>query len=260
MKKTYLSLLQTIICIALLCGCSDSPGAEAETNEKNELIVYAAASLTEPLQEINDLYKQMHPDTDVIFTFDSSGTLKTQIEEGAPCDLFISASSKQMEELQIPSDEQILLLENKVVLCASDISDTTISSFEEFAEALNNGTITAAIGNADVPVGQYTLKIFSYLHIDEKEAAACLSYGSNAKEVMTAVSEGITDCGILYATDAALSGVKIIEEATPQMCGQALYPAAILSNSEDAEAYAFLDFLQSDEARTVFTRYGFTVL
>lgn len=243
--------------------------------EKTDLVVFAAASLTETLTQIAGQYKAAVPDVDLIFTFDSSGTLKTQIAEGADCDIFISAAPKQMNQLDITATEEsnpernnfllegtrFDLLENKVALCAAEGNPAGIHSFDDLAAALKAGTVMLAIGNSDVPVGQYTQKIFAYYGLDEAELAANLTYGSNVKEVTTAVVESNADAGIIYATDAFSADLTPVDTAAEEMCGQVIYPAAVLKGSaHPEEAKAFLEYLKSAEAAAVFESVGFTML
>lgn len=273
MKKNY---ILTLVCAAalLLTGCGDSANSGQESNT-TELTVYAAASLTEALTEIGKDYHEVNPSVMPVFTFDSSGTLKTQIEEGADCDLFISAAQKQMNALDasdttgtnengndlILSSSRIDLLENKVVLCVSDPETVPVKSFDDLKQALTNKEILLAIGNEDVPVGQYTQKIFDYLKISLEEVSPSISYGSNAKEITIAVSESIVDCAVLYETDACTAGVEIVDKASPEMCGQVIYPAAVTNNAlHEEEALRFLEYLTSPEASSVFEKYGFTPL
>ncbi|MDR0889497.1 MAG: molybdate ABC transporter substrate-binding protein, partial [Oscillospiraceae bacterium] len=251
---------------------SQSP--EAEKQEEIELVVFAAASMTETMQQVAELYKEVAPNVTIVYTFDSSGTLKTQIEEGADCDLFISAAPKQMNQLDITADTEanpdgldfvlagtrLNLLENKVVLVASDENPAGITGF---ADITSDKLTMLCIGNEDVPVGAYSLKIFDYLgtSAQELEAEGKLTYGSNVKEVTTQVSEGLVDCGIIYATDAFSAGLTPIEAATAEMCGQVIYPAAVLKiTKNEAAAKAFLEFLQSDACTAVFESVGFTAL
>ena len=254
---------------------TETPAAEGPAG-KTELIVFAAASMTETLTQIEALYEAAHEDIDLIFTFDSSGTLKTQIQEGADCDLFISAAPKQMNQLDIAAaadvntegldfvlqGSRIDLLENKVALCVAEGNPANINSYDNLAAALKgDDRILLAMGNADVPVGQYTQKIFAYYQIDEAAIASRLTYGSNVKEVTTAVSEATADCGIIYATDAFSAGLTPVDTATAEMCGQVIYPAAVLNISRhQAEAQAFLDYLTGEEASAVFEAVGFTAL
>lgn len=248
---------------------------EAAEVEKTELIVFAAASMTETLNKISELYKVENPNVELIFNFDSSGTLKTQIQEGAACDLFISAGQKQMNQLDITADPEvntegldfvledtrINILENKVTLCVSETSDAGIETFDDLAEALKSGEILMAMGNSDVPVGQYTQKILAYYELNEEELAnaGAISYGSNVKEVTTQVSEGSVDCGVIYCTDAFSAGLTVTDAATAEMCGQVIYPAAVLNVSENQElAKEFLAFLQTDVCMEIFEGVGFS--
>ncbi|MCD8115687.1 MAG: molybdate ABC transporter substrate-binding protein [Oscillospiraceae bacterium] len=249
----------------------------AESTYSGELIVFAAASMTETLTEIGDLFMEANPDVEIVFNFDSSGTLKTQIEEGADCDVFISAGQKQMDQLDITADESVNtdgldyvisetrfdILENKVTLAVPEGNPAGIESFDQLAELLAAGDVFLAMGNEDVPVGQYTQLILEYYGLDEDELASngCITYGSNVKEVTTQVSEGTVDCGIIYATDAYSAGLTVVDSATAEMCGQVIYPAAVLNITSNQElAEAFLEFCTSDEASAILESVGFTPL
>ncbi|MCD8088848.1 MAG: molybdate ABC transporter substrate-binding protein [Oscillospiraceae bacterium] len=248
-----------------------------ESAYSGELIVFAAASMTETLTEIGDLFMEANPDVEIVFNFDSSGTLKTQIEEGADCDVFISAGQKQMDQLDITADESVNtdgldfvisetrfdILENKVTLAVPDGNPAGIESFDQLAELLAAGDVFLAMGNEDVPVGQYTQLILEYYGLDEEELASsgCITYGSNVKEVTTQVSEATVDCGIIYATDAYSAGLTVVDSATAEMCGQVIYPAAVLNITSNQElAEAFLEFCTSDEASAILESVGFTPL
>ncbi len=247
--------------------------AEPEA-EPAELIVFAAASMTETLTQIAELYKAVAPNVALTFNFDSSGTLKTQIQEGADCDLFISAGQKQMNQLDITAKPEvntdgldfvlegsrINLLENRVTLCVAEDSDKGIDSFETLAEKLKSGEVLMAMGNSDVPVGQYTQKILAYFNLDEEALAkaGAITYGTNVKEVTTQVKASSVDCGVVYCTDAYSSGLTPVAYATAEMCGQVIYPAAVLKVSKHPEAaQAFLDYLTTPEAMAVFEAVGF---
>lgn len=255
------------------------PAAEPETPaepeaEPAELIVFAAASMTETLTQIAELYKAVAPNVALTFNFDSSGTLKTQIQEGADCDLFISAGQKQMNQLDITAKPEvntdgldfvlegsrINLLENRVTLCVAEGNDKGIDSFETLAEKLKSGEVLMAMGNSDVPVGQYTQKILAYFNLDEEALAKAgtITYGTNVKEVTTQVKASSVDCGIVYCTDAYSAGLTPVAYATAEMCGQVIYPAAVLKVSKHPEAaQAFLDYLTTPEAMAVFEAVGF---
>ena len=256
---------------------SAAASSEATSGEAVELIVFAAASLTETLNAIAENYAAENPGVTFRFNFDSSGTLKTQIQEGADCDLFLSAGQKQMNQLDITasadvntegldfvdSDSRVDLLENKVVLCVPENSDQGIDSFDSLAEHLKAEDILFCMGNSDVPVGQYTQKILASYGLDEEALAAAgvITSGSNVKEVTTQVSEASVDAGVVYCTDAFSAGLKVVDEATEEMCGQVIYPAAVLKTAPNAEAAKeFLAYLQTDRAATVFESVGFTAL
>lgn len=288
--KRLVSLLLALSLVLALTACGSKTGraadAAAESQPRDsapveesagdpvELIVFAAASMTETLTEIAELYKTAAPEVTITYNFDSSGKLLTQIKEGADCDLFISAAPTQMNALdgslkddasknpdgldRIVTGNRIDLLENKVTLAVPEGNPKGIKSFDQLAELLKDGEVLLAMGNSDVPVGQYTRKIFSYYGIDETAVADKLTYGNNVKEVTSQVSEGAVDCGIIYATDACSAGLTVVDSATAEMCGQVIYPAAVLKGDKEDAARAFLAYLQTDAAMTVFESVGFT--
>lgn len=296
MKKTLALLLVLTMVFALAaCGGQSAPAAtqapaeeaanqpaeeaapaeETAPAEEIELIVFAAASMTETLTEIKGLYEAANPGVKITYNFDSSGTLKTQIQEGAECDLFISAGQKQMNQLDstasaevntegldfVLQGSRINLLENKVVLVVPEGNPKGIESFDQLAELLKNGDVLMAMGNSDVPVGQYTQKILAWYELNEDElsSAGKITYGTNVKEVTTQVSEASVDCGVVYCTDAFSAGLTVVEGATAEMCGQVIYPAAVLNVSTHPEAaQSFLDYLTTDEAMAVFEAVGFS--
>lgn len=256
---------------------ADTGSAAFDAGEKTELVVFAAASMTETLNQIKTDYEAQHKDVTLTYNFDSSGTLKTQIQEGATCDVFISAAQKQMDQLDaskdetanpekldfINSDSRMDLLENKVVLVVPENNPKNINSFDDLKSKLESGDVLMAMGNSDVPVGQYTQKILQYFGLDEKALADAgeITYGSNVKEVTTQVSEGSADCGIVYYTDAYSAGLRVVGEATEEMCGKTIYPAAVMKNSEHPEqAQEFLAYLSSDAAAKVFEKVGFVAV
>ena len=269
MKKHLSVLLIILLLINLSTGCA------APDKKTTEITIFAAASLQETLTELGELYMREHSDVKLTFNFDSSGTLKTQIEEGAACDIFISAGQKQMNQLDITADPAVNtggldfvlegsrfdILENKVALAVPAGNPAGIHSYDDLVAGLQDGSILLAVGNADVPVGQYTQKILAYFGLSEKTLAnaGCITYGSNVKEVTTQVSEAMVDCGIIYQTDAFSASLTVADTATSEMCGQVIYPAAVLNISENQEAAkAFLDFLTTDAADAVFEKVGFT--
>ena len=242
---------------------SSAAASSEASGESVQLTVFAAASLTETLNEISEQYKTVAPNVELIFNFDSSGTLKTQIEEGADCDLFLSAAQKQMnalgEENLINADTRIDLLENKVVLAVPEGNPADIQSFEDIG---TDKCKLVALGNDDVPVGSYSIEILTNLGIlDELESGNKITYGSNVKEVTTQVKEAAADCGIVYATDAYSAGLETVDEATADECRQVIYPAALTASTAHAEeAQAFLDYLTTDDAAAIFESVGFAMV
>ena len=242
---------------------SSAAASSEASGESVQLTVFAAASLTETLNEISEQYKTVAPNVELVFNFDSSGTLKTQIEEGADCDLFLSAAQKQMNALEeenlINADTRIDLLENKVVLAVPEGNPADIQSFEDIG---TDKCKLVALGNEDVPVGSYSVEILTNLGIlDELESGNKITYGSNVKEVTTQISEGSVDAGVVYCTDAYSAGLTPVDEATAEMCGQVIYPAAVLKAAPNAEAAReFLAYLQTDRAATVFEGVGFVAV
>ena len=279
--KKLLSLLLALALVFSLAACgskndganTDGDAQNGENTESVDLVVFAAASMTETLTEIAEMYKEVAPNVNITYNFDSSGKLLTQISEGADCDLFISAAPQQMNAMDgsliddkdknpdgldlIVTDSRINLLENKVTLAVPEGNPKGVESFDQLTELLKSGDVMLAIGNSDVPVGQYTEKIFAYYGLDEAALTDCLTYGNNVKEVTTQVSEASTDCGIIYATDAYSAGLTVVDSATAEMCGQVIYPAAVLKGEKEEAAQAFLDYLQTADAMSVFESVGF---
>lgn len=280
MRKLFAMLIAAVMVLSLAaCAApaTEETAAPEETvpeAEPVELIVFAAASMTETMNQIAELYKAKAPNVTLTYNFDSSGTLKTQIQEGAECDLFISAGQKQMNQIDITADPEvntdkldfvlegtrINLLENRVTLCVPEGNPKDIRSFDDLADKLKEGSVLMAMGNSDVPVGQYTQKILAFYGLDEEKLAkdGVITYGTNVKEVTTQVTEASVDCGVVYCTDAFSAGLTPVDYATKEMCGQVIYPAAVLNISKNQEAAKeFLAYLQTDEAMKVFEAVGF---
>lgn len=292
--KKFLSLALILVFALSLTSCGGNSGgsgdtagtsapASSETDTQAptagpvELIIFAAASMQETLTEIGENYMLEHQNVTLTYNFDSSGTLKTQIQEGADCDIFISAGQKQMNQLDASASPDVNtegldfvlegtrfdLLENKVALAVPEGNPANIESYDDLKERLEAGTVFMAMGNSDVPVGQYTQKIFAYYGLDEDvlAAAGVLTYGSNVKEVATQVDQAAVDCGVIYGTDAFSAGLTVVDTATAEMCGQVIYPTAVLNVSKNPdEARAFLEYLRGGAAGAVLESVGFTPL
>ncbi len=269
MKKLISLALVLLLLAACFSGCGkDSSG---------ELVVFAAASMTETLTELGAAFEKENPGLKITFNFESSGKLMDQIIAGADCDLFISAAPKQMNQLDASKDPEanpdrndfvdsttrINLLENKVALAVPAGNPKNVQSYEDLAKGLQDGSLLLAMGGEGVPVGQYTQKIFAYFDLDEAALAQAgvLTYGENVKAVTTQVSESLVDCDIIYQTDACSAGLTVVDTADEAMCGRVIYPAAVLKNAKNADnAKAFLAYLQTEAAGKVFEKVGFTPL
>lgn len=282
MKRKIVSLLLVSAMTAVLAaGCgsseentdaSDSSQSETEADtqeegqeesgedEKTEILVAAAASLEYAYEdELIPMFEEQNPDITVSGTYDSSGKLQTQIEEGMEADVFMSAATKQMdaltEEGMIEEDSVTDLLENKIVLITSADSQLELSSFEDITKA-----DTIAIGDpASVPVGQYSEEALTNLGLWDQVLAKA-SLGTNVTEVLNWVAEESAQAGIVYATDAATTDkVKVVAEAPEDSLAEPdIYPVGIVSASENKEAAEkFVEFLKSDEAIQIFEDYGF---
>lgn len=282
MKKKILSIVLAFAMLAALCACGSGGSAGGSSSsdgqasgEETVLYLSAAASMTESMNKAIAAYEAANPGAKIQATYDSSGTLKTQIVSGADCDVFLSAAQKQMDQLDGASDKcegtnyikegtRKDILENKCALVASENSG--ITSWEDFETAItgaqSSDDLIFAMGNADVPVGQYTSKILTFLGLDEQEMVdkGIVTYGTNVKAVTAAVISGAADCGIIYATDAYSAGMTPVGYADPEMTGgKCIYPVAVMEGSQNPDAaQAFVDYLFTEEAMAFFTEVGFT--
>lgn len=282
MKRKIALLLAGIMACGMLTACGDggkssstskstsaeSISAQSEPEEEvtpeaeqTKLLVAAAASLKNAYDEkLIPMFQDANPGVLVEGTYDASGKLQTQIEEGLEADVFMSAAPKQMNELNdkglILSDTMTDLLENKIVLIVPAGSDSTLTAFEDIANANS-----IAIGDpASVPVGQYAQEALTNLGIWDSIQDK-VSLGTNVTEVLNQVAAGSADAGIVYATDAASmpEQVKVVAEAPADSVSKAIYPAAVVKNTQHMEeAKAFVEFLKTPEAIKVFEEYGFT--
>ena len=258
-------LIAAMMAGVLSAGMLSTGVFAADTDLKGEVNTFIAASLSNAMEEIQKDFNETYPDVEILYNVDSSGTLQTQIEEGARCDIFFSAADKQMDALV---DEDLAkkdtvedILENKVVLIKPKDGETKVTGFENITDAAN-----IALAGDSVPVGQYSREIFDNLGITDEVNKMEINEGKNVSEVLAAVSEGSNEIGIVYATDAAsvADKVDIIAEAPEgSLKTPVLYPVGLTedkeaSDSEAAAADAFLAYLQTDEALKVFEEYGFT--
>ncbi|WP_442913328.1 molybdate ABC transporter substrate-binding protein [Lachnoclostridium phocaeense] len=271
MSRLLAVSMSVCLLAAGVTGCSssqeDSADQIAEENtsetegEETEILVAAAASLEYAYEEeLIPMFEEENPGVTVKGTYDSSGKLQTQIEEGLEADVFMSAATQQMDALTeegfVDGESVTDLLENQIVLITSAENELGLAEFTDITKA-----DTIAIGDpASVPAGQYAQEALTSLGIWD-EVLAKSSLGTNVTEVLNWVAEGSVQAGIVYATDAATTdNVKVIAQAPEgSLAEPAIYPVGLVSASaHQEEAQAFLDFLQSDEAMAVFEAYGFT--
>lgn len=275
MKKARQLLLLFIVCGLLLslfgCGGTERPSAAAPAEQSSatptpepqpvSLIISAAASLKDSMEEIKQLYATEKPHITITYNFGSSGSLQQQIEQGAPADIFMSAAAKQMNALKekalVLDDTVKNLLENEVVLITPK-SDTAV---KDFTDLTGDRVKKIALGEPkSVPVGQYAEEILTFLQIKEQVRSKAV-YGNDVKEVLTWVETGNADAGIVYATDAKISDkVTIAARAPENSHAPVIYPAAVIKASANPEAAKeFLSYLSGDQAKAVFEKYGFSM-
>ena len=261
MKQLISMLLVGILLAGVLAGCGTKDTGEEITKKSTGILVMAAASLMDVCNELAKSYRKEKPNVELSFTFGSSGALQTQIEEGAPSDIFISAARKQMDALEeqalIIKDTRMDLLENKVVLIVPEGNMNEIGSYMDIATGKVERIALGEPGS--VPAGQYSEEILTTLGIWEAAKTKAV-YGSNVRQVLSWTERGEVDCGIVYLTDAALSEqVEIICEAPRDTHKPVIYPAAVLKESKhQQESRDFLEFLQSEKAKAIFEKNGFT--
>ena len=264
-KNMRKKLIAAMMAGVLSAGMLSTGVFAADTDLKGEVNTFIAASLSNAMEEIQKDFNETYPDVEILYNADSSGTLQTQIEEGARCDIFFSAADKQMNALV---DENLAkkdtvedILENKVVLIKPKDGETKVTGFENITDAAN-----IALAGDSVPVGQYAREIFDNLGITDEVNKMEINEGKNVSEVLAAVSEGSNEIGIVYATDAAsvVDKVDVIAEAPADaLKTPVLYPVGLIEDKEASEddtaaTEAFLEYIKSDDAMKVFEKYGFT--
>lgn len=266
-EKILAAITAGVLTTGIMAGNVFASDTEVQGDKelKGEVYAFIAASLSNSMEEIQKDFNELYPNVTIYYSADSSGTLQTQIEEGARCDLFFSAADKQMdaltEEKLTKEDTVVDLLENKVVLIKPKDGKTKVTGFENVTDAEN-----MALAGEDVPVGQYSREIFTNLGIMDKVNEMEINECKNVTDVLAAVSEGSNEIGVVYATDAAsvADKVEILAEApADSLQTPVLYPVGLIEDKEASEddtkaAEAFLDYVESDAAIKVFEDYGFT--
>ncbi|MBR1730544.1 MAG: molybdate ABC transporter substrate-binding protein [Selenomonadaceae bacterium] len=260
MKKILALMMASAM---LMTGCGGG-GTEKAKSEPIDLHIAAAASLTDVMKELAGEYEKENSNIKLIFNFGSSGALQQAIENGGQTDIFFSAAQKQMNALEesknLAEGTRSDLLINKVVLIVPADSNKDIKSFNDLArEDIQHIALGEPKG---VPVGQYSEEILTKLNILDAVKAKAV-YGSDVRQVLSWVESGEADCGVVYATDAAVAGdkIKIVCEAPEGSHKPVIYPVAIIKDSKQMdEAKKFLDFVKSDKAKAIFEKYGFEVV
>lgn len=263
MKKKISLILSMLLLAFSVVGCSKDNVTDNTNNSQEKestITIAAAASLKNCMDDkLIPMFNEKYPNIKVQATYDSSGKLQTQIEEGAEIDVFMSAATKQMDELNkkglIQESSIVELLENKIVLIVPKENSKDIKTFEDI---LKSDKI--AIGDPEsVPAGQYAKQLFENLEIWDQVSSKA-SLGTNVTEVLTWVAEASADSGIVYSTDAASNDkVKVVLEAPEGSVSKVIYPLGIVKATKNQEAAkSFTEFLQSEEAIKVFESYGFS--
>jgi molybdate transport system substrate-binding protein len=270
--KPILLLLLSIILTAVIIGCGQTTSTTTPSSLPTktpppitpvELNVSCAASVTDALTAINNLYMEQNKNIKIAVNFAASGTLQKQIEQGAPADVFISAAAKQMNALQdsglILDETRRDLLNNRVVLVVP--ADSTLD-ITDFMDLLNDDVKQVAIGDPEfVPAGTYGKQALELLEIYDKVQAK-LILGSDVRQVLAYVESGNVDAGLVYSTDAAITtSVKMVADAPNEVNSKIVYPVAVTKSSQKVDpAKAYIGFLFGPDARAIFEKYGFAVV
>ena len=263
-KKLHIISCFTLLFLLIFAGCSPNNGGneqeEVNTHEPTELMISAAASLTDALHEIKQVYENEHKSVELLFNFGGSGKLAAQIEQGAPTDLFLSADQKSMDNLEkealITIDSRADFTGNKIVLVGEKEKDLPITTLEDIDP---NTLSQIAIGEPEsVPAGKYAKEALEALGKWDAVQSK-LVYAKDVRQVLTYVESGNADIGFVYSSDAQTSDkVKVLAEADSALHTPIVYPAAIVANSKNqTEAQLFINFLLSDVGQGILEKYGF---
>ena len=261
-KREILAFVFTIVAVFILVISLRFFAAPRVVIQANtNLLISAAISLNNALEEVKPLYQQTKPNVNITYNFGASGSLQQQIENGAPVDIFVSAAQKQMDALQsknlILTDTRRNLLTNSLVL----IVPRNSSSITSFRQLTSSRVKRIAIGEPrSVPAGQYAEEVFRNLGI-LAQVKPKFVLGNNVRQVLAAVESGNADAGVVYTTDAKTSNqVKQVATAAENLHSRIVYPVAILKGSKNIRAAGeYVQFLSSNRASTVFQKYGFGI-
>jgi len=258
-RQAFLSFVSAATAVAVIAGCSPAKTNDAQP-AKTELTISAAASLTDALTEVKASFEAEFPEVSLAFNYGGSGKLATQIEQGTPVDVFISASKKDMDRLEekelILKDTRRTIASNEVVLIAPTATALQLTNFDTIKPEMVK---QISIGNPEtVPAGRYAQEIFEKLGLWEKVKDK-LVLANDVRQVLTYVETGNVDLGVVYATDAKTSDkIKVLGTAKTEWHKPIVYPAAVVVQSKHPkEAKTFAEYLTSDKAKEILEKYGF---
>lgn len=281
MKKKLLAFVMMLAMVFALASCGGKGETETEETaaaEKTTVNVFAAASLSAVMGEFESGFEAAHPEADIVVNADSSGALLTQIQEGAPCDVFFSAAQKQMDELEaagmVAEGTRTNVVNNQLVVVTQPDSDTAVTGLANIGDAKS-----IALADGSVPVGKYTRQAMIKLgllkevedpatittaEVSEQLGGVEISEQGNVSKVLAAVEEGSSEVGTTYLSDTIghEDKVKIIETVGYDVTGNIIYPVAQINNpdADDTEkqlASDFIAFITNDDAKEIYQRYGF---
>ncbi len=283
MKKRLFALGTAVLMAAasLMSGCGktqETATSTAAETETTQVQVFIAASLSTVMEELSENFTSEHPNVEIVYNADSSGTLMDQIENGFACDLFFSAAAKQMNQLEedgfVVEDTRKDIVNNQVVVITLKDSGTKVTGLADIGEAES-----IALADGSVPVGKYTRQALVNLGIlgetDDVSAITTqevsdalggveISEQGNVSKVLTAVIEGSCEVGTTYYSDTYgyEDQLDILETVSYDLTGNVIYPAALINNEEATEAESeaakeFMDYISSDEAKEIFQKYYF---
>ena len=281
MKKKLMAIALVLAMVFALAACGGSGEAEEAADtaaEKTTVNVFAAASLSNVMAEFESSYEADHADVDIVVNADSSGALLTQIQEGAPCDVFFSAAQKQMDELEgadmVVDGTRTNVVNNQLVVVTQPDSKTAVTGLADIANAKS-----IALADGSVPVGKYTRQAMINLgllkkvddpatittaEVSEQLGGVEISEQGNVSKVLSAVEEGSSEVGTTYLSDTIghEDSIKILETVGYDVTGNIIYPVAQIANpdADDAESAAaadFISFITNDDAKALYQQYGF---
>lgn len=258
-RRLIMSIVTALSTMLIAISLPSLTSIPVVAQSNTSLLVSAAASMKDVLEEIKPLYQQSQPNVNITYNFGSSGALQQQIEQGAPVDVFISAAKRQVDALEqknllVPGSRTVIA-KNRLVL----IVPKNVSGIRSFYNLKDAKVKKIAIGEPrSVPAGQYAQQVLQKLKIWD-QIKSKLVYANNVRQVLASVESGNAEAGLVYSTDAKISNkVKVVVAADEKYHSEIIYPLAILKRSKNVDtAKNFSQFLASDKAKAVFRKYGF---